>query len=131
MSWQVGQKAVINRRNIVTVERVTKTGIIVADGRKFNVDGYERGEGRLWRDLYRIEILTAEIEAEIKAEMALSERAQNAAHDVINATSDAQSWVRSYLPTSMFSSRKKPSIEQVEKAEKIAATIRQLLDLEP
>ena len=62
-AFQVGQRAVINRAKVVTIEKVTRSGRIIADGRTFEADGVERVSGGTFGQRFRLEALTPEIEA--------------------------------------------------------------------
>jgi hypothetical protein len=117
--WHIGQRCVINRDRIVTVERITPSGRVVADGYLFNADGVERRPtGRSRRD--RLEPLTPEIEAE----MALRKRAQDAYTESDRGVERAVKWVNNLFGWGRYKDR---SADEVAKAEALAAAIRSVL----
>jgi hypothetical protein len=119
-TWTIGQRCVINRDRIVTVERITPSGRVVADGRLFNADGTERRPtGRLRRD--RLEPLTPEIEAEV----ALRERAQDAYTEADKEVARAVKWMDSLFGWGRYKDR---SADEVAKVETLAAAIRSVLE---
>lgn len=112
--WQVGQQAVINGEQTVTIERVTPAGRAIAAGRTFNVDGTERTSNH-WNSAI-LHPLTPALQAQID----LRQRTKAARSALNNAVVAADQWARK-----SFSSwnRYQPPIEDVEKAERLAAAI--------
>lgn len=121
--WNVGQTAIINRQQIVTVERVTSSGRAVAGGRTFDVDGTERAGGDRFRRA-RLEPLTPEIQAEID----LVDRGRKASNKAAAAVSAAEKWLQQ-----SFGSwgRRVPEAEDVEMAERLAAAIGSIMGIQP
>jgi hypothetical protein len=117
--WQVGQKAVISRRLVVTITHVTPTGRVTANGRTFDKDGRERSGGDPWRRP-KIEPLTPEIQAE----MDLETRGNKARKDAYTALAAAEKWMRS---TSGGLGRYIPELADVERTERLAAAIHGVL----
>lgn len=116
MAWTVGQKAVIGRVTIVTIDRVTATGRAIVGGRRsFNPDGSERTSS--W-NRSKLEPMTPEIQAE----MDLVTRGRDAANDVYTAITTAERWSRDTLRM-----RGTPDVADVEKAERLTAAIRAVL----
>ncbi len=118
-AWQVGQNAVIDRRQVVQIVRVTPSGRAVVAGMTFEADGRERGNGRRRKTL---EPLTDEI----VAEMALEERGKAAANAAYRQLSDAERWVRRVF-NSWGSRALDPA--DVDRAEKLTAAIRQVMEM--
>jgi hypothetical protein len=123
MTWTVGQRAVINRNTVVTVDRVTPTGRPVVGNRTFDVNGIERVKGNPWRRPI-LEPLTAEIEAE----MDLARRADRASEAVHDALEVADRWVRDNLSAWNNTS---PNVADVDRAERLAAAIRAVMGVAP
>lgn len=121
MNWQVGQQAVISRRLVVTIERVTPSGRVTANGRTFDKDGMERSGGDPWRRS-KIELLTPEIQAE----MDLETRGNKARNDAYTAIDAASKWMRS---TSGGLSRHIQQLADVEKTERLVAAIQGVLEV--
>ena len=119
--WTVGQRAVINRREIVTVERVTPGGKARAGGRLFDASGMEIAGGLIRS---RLEPLTPEVEAA----MALGKRAQIATDAAWDAVNIAARFVRINLSTW---GNRIPEAADVDKAERLAAAINAILQEEP
>lgn len=115
-----GQRAVIDRTKIVTVERVTPTGRVTAGGRKFDSSGWESGNIP-FRGRCRLYPLTPEIEAE----MALIARGSRVHSEVSKASDALQIWLRNSI-----SGHPVPSLADVEKAERIVATLREAMGVE-
>jgi hypothetical protein len=116
VGWKVGQRAVISRTTVVTIERVTPTGRVTAGGRKFGAGGWEAVKSGSWRVPPRLELLTPEIEAEMSL-VVRGRAARLAAHAVLD---DAYDWLRTVLDTWNGSV---PDAEDVDKAERLAAAI--------
>jgi hypothetical protein len=118
MAWHVGQQAVIDRCQVVTVDRVTPSGQVVVGRRKFNATGLERGVSR--SSMARLEPMTPEI----RAEMDLVGRWLLASRAAFAETAKAESWMRqsfrSWGPHV-------PKLADVEKAEALAAAIRSVM----
>lgn len=120
IQWKVGQRAVISRTRVVTIERVTPAGRVIADGRTFNADGSERSSGAPY-NRPKLEPFTPEIQAE----MDLVIRGRKAANEAIVAVEMAEKWLRRTF--SSWGGRSVPDAEDVEKAEKLTAAIQQVL----
>ena len=116
--WQPGQRAVINRQQIVTIDRATPTGRAVVGDRRFAVDGYEIGRGGFRQPL--LELLTPEIEAE----MALVVRGRSAGEGLSKALRDADGWLRNRF--SIWGNFV-PDAEAMDTAERLTAAIRQVM----
>lgn len=119
--WIVGQKVMINRDRIVTIERVTPSGRAVIGNRIFEPDGRERGSDRSYYARDVLEALTPEIKSE-------TERRRRGDHAFTNADKalDAASvWLRktSFNPWH----RVVPDPEDIEKAERLYTAIRQVI----
>lgn len=118
-TWTVGQEAVIDRREIVRIERVTPTGRVVAGGRTFNPGGTE------WRRWDQRKACLELLTAEVKAEIALVKRGNEASSEVARAINRSTKWlaVSSLYSFSGRSTTPTPDIADVEKAEALAAAI--------
>ena len=116
--WYVGQAVVIDRRQIVTVARVTHCGWVVADGRTFWPSGVERTLKPAVGQRSRLTPLTPQLEAEIT----LCTRSKRAQNDLVEELIRVDKWLRSALPW-----RDVPVVEDVEKAERLAQAIRATL----
>lgn len=114
IEWTPGQKAVIGRRTIVTIDRVTPSGRVIVGDRTFNPDGIERGV----RDFVRLEPFTAEIEAEID----LVERGRKAAAAIDNAEDAIRRMGRLASPWG----NRTPDAADVEQAERLANAIQEV-----
>ena len=115
--WVKGQRAVINRRRIVTIDKVTPSGRAVVGGTTYDRDGWPCGKGRCTGGVEKLEHLTPEIEAQV----ALIERGDKARYSADLATDAAIKWLRQD-----FSSFRQPvpKIADVERAERLAEAIR-------
>jgi hypothetical protein len=113
--WLPGQRAIIDRRTVVTIDRVTPSGRAVVGDRTFHASGHRiRGGGLL-------EPLTPEIEAEL----ALVERGNEATRDAWRELTLAEKWLR--LNFSSWGGRI-PEAADVDRAERLAAAIRQVME---
>ena len=117
MTWAVGQKAVINRREIVTIEKVTYAKRAKVKNRTFDVDGRETKPLDPWRP-WRLEALTPEIEAE----MALASRARAISKAADKCVRDVRLWL-----DNRFGYSKAPEPADIEKAEALTAAINAVL----
>ena len=117
--WTVGQKAVIGRETLVTVDRVTPSGRAVVGDRMFELNGSERKSTGFSRA--RLYHLTPEVEAE----MAVIRRGRLVAADGRNVIHNAENWFRS-----TFNSFREtvPDLADVEKAERLVAAIRHVME---
>lgn len=121
--WKVGQQAVIDRKTVVTIDRVSPSGRAVVGGRTFDVDGRERaGADRYSRS--KLELLTPEIQAE----MDLVARVRRAARDADDAIKVAAYWLSGTLSQWR---RRVPTAADVERAERLAAAIREVMEDKP
>lgn len=120
LNWQVGQQAVISRQTIVTIERVTPAGRVIAGGRTFDANGKERTGGDPYRRA-RLEPLTPEIQAG----MDLVVRGQKAGAAADAAFTSADRWLRRALSTW---DRRIPEAADVEKAERLIAAIQSVME---
>lgn len=118
--WRVGQQVIINRQIMTTIDRVTPSGRIVANGRTFNADGRERSGGSSFRRA-QLEHFTADIKAEID----LISRGREASRNAVAAIENADKWLRRAFGTW---DKKVPDADDVAKAEKIASAIRQIME---
>ena len=118
MTWIVGQKAVISRAQVVTIERVTKSGWAVVGGRLFNLDGTERASRVTCGD--KLELLTPEIQSE----MDFKERACIASKEVRSAIICAEVWSKRAFWSWGGSAQ---TANDVDKAERLSAAIRSIL----
>ena len=118
--WAAGQRAVIGRCRVVTIERVTSTGRAFVKGRYFGKDGYEITSGDPYNRA-KLELLTPEIEAE----MELLRRARQARESAEKAIQDAGIFTRDAL--SIFGGRI-PDTADVDLAERLAAAIRGVME---
>ena len=113
MTWTAGQRAVINRETIVTIERVTPSGrAVVTGGRVFNANGNERVQLSSWELPSKLEPLTDKVEAQI----AYKRERQETFCAVLNELDEAKAWARSYSI--------KATPANVEKAERLLAAIK-------
>ena len=112
--WTPGQRAVINRSKIVTIDRVTPSGMAVVGDVRFSADGHNRVLCK------KLEPLTPEIEAEIE----LFKRARIVGKLAHNAIQHAESWLRDrYGPFA----KRTPEAADIAKAERFAAAIKEIL----
>ncbi len=116
--WTIGQRATINRQRIVTIERVTRAGRAVVEGRTFEVSGRERIKG----DTFRRPLLEP-FTPEIQAEMDLVDRGRKVFSEGHNLMEIAKRWLS--VASSAWS-RPVPEIEDVDRAEKLTAALRGL-----
>lgn len=114
-TWTVGQEAIVDRREIVKIERVTPTGRVVAAGRTFDPDGVERRRDQ------RRKALLEPLTTEVKAEIALVERGRKAHLGASRAIEQSDKWLRKSSLSSW--QRSEPAVADVEKAEALAAAI--------
>lgn len=113
--WRVGQRAVIDRTSVVTIERVTPSGRAITKDRTFDRDGHERSNAAPHRRS-RLEPLTPEIEAE----MALVQRSRRVRRDAFAAIEAADKWLRSAFPSWANGAS---DVADVEQAERLTAAI--------
>jgi hypothetical protein len=118
VTWLPGQRATIDRQQIVTIDRVTKGGRAVVGDRQFAVDGKECGYRGSDRRL--LELLTPEIETDMK----LREKRKAIFEKARQATLRAEQWIsKIYSPWRSF----EPTDADVEKAERLAAAIARVI----
>lgn len=113
--WQAGQRAVINRQAVVTVDRVTASGRPKVGDRTFDVDGTERAAGVSFYRRAKLEHITPDIEAE----MALRQRASAARSALYAALETVEKWQRDCFG----SFRGDPDEADVAKAERLVSAI--------
>lgn len=118
--WQPGQRCVISRQTVVTIERVTPSGRAVAGDRTFGRDGIEICAGNPY-GRPRLELLTPEIEAEI----ALSARGRKADWAASAALLAADKWLRSALSSRNI---RIPDAADVDRAERLAEAIKKVME---
>jgi hypothetical protein len=121
IGWQVGQSAVIDRRQIVTIERVTASGLAIVAGRKFSRDGKEITKSTIW-DRSRLEPMTPDIESEID----LVRRGNDAKSEAYKAIVAADKWLRTAL--GFPNERRVPDAATVVTAERLAVALRQAVE---
>jgi hypothetical protein len=114
--WLPGQRAIIDRRTVVTIDRVTPSGRAVVGDRTFEANGFERRGGHKFRIL-KLEAITPEIDLIIRGTQAL-----HAAHKELEA---ADNWLRRNLSTW---GPRIPDAPDVDRAERLAAAIRQVME---
>ena len=117
--WEPGQRATIDRRRVVTIERVTPSGRAVLEGHTFGRDGREIATGDYYRRAV-LELLTPGIEAE----MALVVRGALASRAAIKALEDADRWLRDSFGSF---DRRMPKAADVDTAERLVAAIRKAM----
>ena len=122
IAWTVGQKAVINRSDIVVIDRVTPAGRAIVENRTFDTDGNERPKRKSYAE--KLEPLTPELEAE----MDLSRRGLAAEMAAYGAIRKAQTWLQCTL--SLWNCRV-PNAADVDKAERLTAAIEQIMGSVP
>lgn len=120
-TWHVGQQAVISRQTVVTVEKVTPSGRVTANGRTFDPTGKERTAGDPFRRA-KLEPLTPEIQAEM--DLVVRGRAASAA--AYAAITAADKW----LALSSLG-RNVPDAADMDKAEALIAAIRSVMETQP
>ena len=108
--WKPGQRCAIDRREIVTIDKVTPTGIAKVGIRSFSKNGFERGRGDY--RCPRLELLTPEI----KAEMELRQRAILISSQFEKDVRQAEKWMREVL---CIWSGRVPEAANVERAKRI------------
>jgi hypothetical protein len=113
--WTKGQRAVINRREVVTIGRVTAFGRAIVGDRTFEKSGRQRTAGNPYRRA-QLEPLTPEIEDE----MALVIRGREAAHAVHAALDAAGRWLRGAFNLYRASV---PDAADVERAERLLVAL--------
>lgn len=118
MTWEPGQRAVINRQHIVTIERVTPSGRAIVEKRTFECDGQERTNGSPYRRS-KLEPLTSEI----SAEMELAERGKVATDAAYQALTDTDYWLQEIVS----SWGRVPEAADVEKVERLVSAIREAM----
>ena len=106
--WTPGQRAVINRSKIVTIDRVTPSGMAVVGDVRFSADGHNRVLCK------KLEPLTPEIEAEIE----LFKRARIVGKLAHNAIEVARYWLMN---------NNIPDAINIAKAERLVAAIKEIL----
>ena len=117
--WKAGEKAVIGLHRLVTIDRVTASGRAVVGDQTFNADGSLRG-GEPYGP--RLRLLTPEIEAQI----ALDDRAREAGNAASAAKENADVWIRRVFGG--FSRKPTPPLADIERAERLAAAIAEVLE---
>ena len=122
IAWSVGQKAVINKTDIVVINRVTPAGRAIVENRTFDTDGNERPKRENRTD--KLEPLTPELEAE----MDLSRRGLAAEMAAYGAIGQAQTWLQRRLA---LWNRSAPNAADVDKAERLTAAIEQIMGSVP
>ena len=122
IAWTVGQKAVINRTDIVVIEHVTPTGHAIVKNRTFDTDGNERPKRNSYPD--KLEPLTPELESE----MDLGRRGLAAEMAAYGAIGQVQTWLQRTL--SLWN-RRVPDAADVDKAERLTAAIKQIIENVP
>ena len=117
-TWTAGQRAVVGRSRIVTIDRVTPGGRAVVGDTTYEPDGRERG-GQPYRSP-RLEALTPEIEQEMR----LATQGADVSRRLNDLIKDADRWCRG---TFSGWGRKVPELEDVEKAERLCEAMKAIL----
>ena len=119
-NWTPNQRVARDRTWIVTIDRVTQSGRAIIGDVTFDPNGLERSSGDPYHRS-RIEPLTPQIEAEI----ALRARCSRVRMETRAALGAAETWWGN-----MFGGLRQriPSIEEVNRAERLAAAIRSILE---
>lgn len=93
--WQVGQRVVVNRSRIATIDRVMAHGIAVVEREKYRPNGYRVGPYRGWGDIPQILPLTPELEAKV----VLYQRVSRSRSKAFAAIETAEKWIRTIDPS--------------------------------
>lgn len=121
--WKVGQQAVIDRNRVVTIDHVTPSGRAMVAGRIYDVEGVHRIKGSRY-NRSRLELLTPEIQAE----MDLVERVREASRAADAAIWAAGRWMgKTFITLDL----RALTAADVDKAEKLAAAIREVMEDKP
>ena len=115
--WQKGQKAVIDRRQVVMIDRVTPNGRARVGDRMFGIDGHERVRDS-WRHSY-LEPLTPELE-EI---MARVERGRKLSNILLSAIKKLEHFEHQSFGGVFDRGVKVPEAKVLEKAERLITAI--------
>lgn len=120
-TWTPGQRAVINRREIVTVISVTRGGRAKVGDRVFEFDGRERGHSGLSMCAPVLELLTPEIQAEVE----FTKRSAAAYNNLVRFARAAERWATKNMRDDYGKLDASPEV--VARAERLAAAIREVL----
>lgn len=118
--WIPGERAVINRRDVVTIERVTPSGRAVIDTSYFHPDGYQVTSSSRSRSF--LQKWTAEIQAEID----LNARAHEVKDELIKEIEKAADFLRNRFHR--WNGRITAEVSDVEMAERILAAIQAAME---
>lgn len=121
--WQKGQRAVINRTNVIVIDRVTPSGRAIVGNRTFNTDGFERGSAYRW-PTPKLEHLSPEIEKEIS----LVSRGKYVSSEIRKSLTKIEVLVRDKLGAFRNSV---PEVSDVEKIERLMQAINHILEQSP
>lgn len=118
--WTPGQRAVIDRREIVTIERVTRGGKAVVGSRQFRPNGSEVSSSLRSAQL---DPLTPEIEAE----MALAKKGSAATEKLRAVLNSAAQWCRSNMSHYNGWHYVCPTPADISRAERLTVAIQAIL----
>ena len=111
-AWTVGQQVALDRKRVVTIDRVTPSGRAFVGDRQYNSDGRERGAGNHW--FRGIEVLTPELVEQI----ALAGRYRKARTLMHYAARNLKAWATEHCS---FYSERVPDLAEIEQIERVAA----------
>lgn len=126
--WEKGQRVVLDRREIVTIDAVTPSGRAKIGNRSFHAADHRwggieiGGRGSRWNSS-SIEELTSENQAEAD----LRDRATKASRALYTEVTKAERFMRTVSGGSRYQNLS--SVEEIEKAERLIAAIRDVLDV--
>lgn len=118
--WIAGERAVINRRHIVTIDRVTPSGRAMIDTSYFYPDGDHVTSSQRPRSF--LEKWTPEIQAEIDLNM----KAAKVKDELTKAIDKAEHFVRNQFLR--WNGRITAELRDIEKAERILSALRNAME---
>ena len=120
--WFVGQEVSIDGRKIGTISHVTPKGRATVNNIVYDQDGWEREAGSISTPRNKIEPLTPEIKAQIEVYL----RSKAARYASKEAVREATRWLEKHFIVTPFRGEI-ASVADVEKAERLAAAITEIL----
>ena len=114
-NWQPGQQAVINRREVVTIDRVTKGGMAVVGAIYYRPNGRQNGGDRT------LEPWTPELQAEAD----LAARSDNVKRRMHRAIDRSRGQYTAWFGS--FFNPRTAAAEEIAKAEELIAAIGRIL----